>query len=235
MRLSRLSAAVTAAAVSTAGLWLSVPAAGSSTTDAYQLNKVRTLDGSRMAVVRWNPCGPAISYRVNVRVMVGRAARSRAIREVKASVDQLARVSGLRFSYQGTTRAVPRSGNVNRLRTPLVVAFVRPGQTDYPLTGRAAGYGGVSYRLTTNRVEVTRGWVVIDHPDTRRMPRSLTARGVTRPNVIRHELGHAVGLQHVSRSGQLMYPTLHSGSPRSYAWGDRVGLTKVGLPAGCIL
>lgn len=239
MRLPRpVTAAVATAAVATFGLSLSTPAASSSTTGPYVLAKIASVDGGGMEVMRWDPCGPAIEYKVNVRDIVGRDARLRAIHEVRTAVGEIASISGLRFSYGGRTRDIPRTGNIARQQTPLVVAFVRPAETSFPLAGAIAGYGGVygSFRLTgAEHFQVTRGYVVIDNPQTRTMSKSLTAGGVTRPNVIRHELGHAVGLEHVSDSRQLMYPAIHPGGPSSYAWGDREGLKKVGRAAGCIL
>jgi hypothetical protein len=237
MHVPRPVTALAAAGLAVTTLSVTAPAAVSRSTGPYLLSQIKVLNGTGTEVMRWDPCGPAIRFRVNVRAVPGLRAKRRAIREVRASVRDLAGASGLRFAYAGTTREVPRSTTVRRQRTPLVVAFVRPGQTDYPLAGRTAGYGGVwgRYMLTgLQHFRVTRGWVVIDQPQTRHMRKSLTARGVTRPNLIRHELGHAVGLEHVSDAKQLMYPTLHARGPHSYASGDRAGLRKLGPAAGCI-
>jgi hypothetical protein len=42
-----------------------------------------------------------------------------------------------------------------------------------------------------------------------------------------HELGHVAGLNHVSRSSQVMYPTLTLQSPLVYAAGDRAGFAEL--------
>ena len=61
-----------------------------------------------------------------------------------------------------------------------------------------------------------------------------TGTGLRRTNLLAHELGHAVGLQHVDDTHQQMYPSLRTASPQLFYTGDRTGLTKVGKPAGCI-
>ena len=58
--------------------------------------------------------------------------------------------------------------------------------------------------------------------------------GETRGQLILHELGHAMGLNHTRNTGQIMYPMLRSRSRTAYAAGDRTGLERVGRNAGCI-
>jgi len=48
-----------------------------------------------------------------------------------------------------------------------------------------------------------------------------------------HELGHAVGLNHVSLRSQIMYPTIGSWTRAGYHYGDLEGLRAVGRAAGC--
>ena len=57
-------------------------------------------------------------------------------------------------------------------------------------------------------------------------------RGPSRGQTLIHELGHAVGLDHVRDPRQVMYPSPTRFSAQ-YAKGDLRGLAKVGVGAGC--
>lgn len=59
-------------------------------------------------------------------------------------------------------------------------------------------------------------------------------KGRTQGNVILHELGHATGLQHVPVTTEEMNPTVSTLTPNGYSAGDRAGLKKVGISAGCL-
>ena len=216
---------------------LSPPAAGAGA--GYRLESVSLPDGSAR-VARWNPCQSAITYKVNVRGIRGKRAKRSAVRVTKASVARVVRATGLPLAYAGRTRAVPRRSNLAGQRAAeLVIAFVRPAQTDLPLGGRAAAYGGwqASYARTARgdySVAITRGHVVVDHPQTRRWRNGIHRRGITRANLISHELGHAIGLEHVHNRSQLMNASILRTSPAGYGEGDRRGLYRVGRAAGCV-
>ncbi len=50
--------------------------------------------------------------------------------------------------------------------------------------------------------------------------------------VLRHELGHSLGLGHASRSNEVMYASAGAGSPTDYQAGDLAGLRAIGTAAG---
>jgi len=204
---------------------------------AYRLQPVTMPDGSKQ-VARWDPC-KTITYQVSVRGIKGRRGQDQAVRLTRATVNRLGSVSGLKFVFKGHTREIPRRSSLNRQSVDLLIGFVRPGQTDYNLSGSIAGHGGWrgSYTRTGDgpwRMEITKAFVVVDHPQTYRWTHRLDRRGVTRPNLVTHELGHAVGLDHVHDRREIMNDYLHQGSPAGFGSGDRRGLRRVGAPAGCI-
>lgn len=214
---------------------LSLLAAAPADAASYRLSVVQTPDGAQVA--RWDPC-ETISWKVNVGGARDREARRKAIAVAKRAVGRLGSLTGLSFSFAGGTREIPRRGTLAGQSADLVVAFVRPDQTDHPLAGSTAGYGGWrgEYELHEGawHLAITKGFVVIDHPQTRRWADRLDRRGVTRANLLGHELAHAIGLEHVRDRTQLMHHVLHPASPAGYAAGDRRGLARIGAAAGCI-
>lgn len=189
---------------------------------------------------RWNPC-QVINYRVNLN-----GAPAKALDDVKIAVANVARTTGLKYVYQGTTSVIP--GATKSFLSPypkdtqLVIAWVKPGTTKHlPAASNYVGYGGwLSVGRPTkfgsnSYYPITQGFVVVDR--TRKMP---TGFGLGDPNglqgtwgqLVMHELGHTVGLTHVSDKSQLMYPYLQY---RAAAWGlgDLGGLYNLGSRLGC--
>jgi hypothetical protein len=78
-----------------------------------------------------------------------------------------------------------------------------------------------------------RGFVVLDARPDKKFSWGF-GRGTTRGALLLHEIGHAVGLQHVGATSQTMYPTVLSRSSTGYNSGDQAGLRKLGKPAGCL-
>ncbi len=189
---------------------------------------------------RWNPC-QVIGYRVNLA-----GAPAKALDDVKIAIANVARTTGLKYAYRGTTTLIP--GATKTFLSPypkdtqLVIAWVKPGTSKHlPASSNYVGYGGW---LSVGRpakfgsnsyYPITQGFVVVDR--TRTMP---TGFGLGDPNglqgtwgqLVMHELGHTVGLTHVSDKTQLMYPYLQH---REAAWGlgDLGGLYNVGSRLGC--
>lgn len=187
---------------------------------------LNTQDDGSGRPVRWDPCRP-IHY-----VLRDDGAPPGGDAALRAAIAEIERVSGLRFVADGTSTEVPRPERPllqitrhGRRWAPVLVAWTDPGE--YPALSGFAGLAGgdpvggsrpgtqryVSGVLLLNRehLRAVAGW-----PGGQQRIRA----------VIRHELGHLIGLDHVDDPHQLMYsePTSLTGD---LADGDRRGLAAL--------
>lgn len=215
---------------------------GSATADgSYRLLMANTDAGA--APMRWNPCQDEITYVVNTHFAreKGRskaAARTRARTEVMQAMDEVAEATGLPLTYAGTTSEIPTGDEWFERQGPedeIVIAYVdndvAAGRSS--LLDGAWGQGGQVYRYEGKTVVVGRGFVVLDADKAVRL-RAGFGPGTRRSNLVMHEIGHVMGLDHVSDRRQLMHPQLSETTPKGFAAGDLAGLKKLGAEAGCI-
>lgn len=174
-------------------------------------------------MLRWDPCRG-----VAVRVALDEAPIG-ALADVKQAIAAVNAASGLRLRYAGATRTIPNRRNWLG-SAGITLAWASDAQSD-KLTGSNAGEGGNYAATTGTRWRVTHGFVVLDTRYNRLRPGF--GSGGTRGALLIHELGHAVGLNHVKDSRQIMYPTI---TTKAAVWGsgDRTGLARVGRSGGCI-
>jgi hypothetical protein len=223
-----------------AGVIAAAPQTADGSIATYKLTYASLPNGTRQ-VVRWNGCQKAITYKVNL-AAVPSAQRSAVLSDTKAAISRVALNTRFVFSYKGTTSEVPHIGSMAKQSAELVIAFTTPSRTNYSLAGSTLGQGGLYYswmsRTVNGRTSYTvaaqRGFVVIDTPQMLQQIRSGTGTGLRRTNLLAHELGHAVGLQHVTDTRQQMYPAMRTSSPSLFYTGDVAGLGKVGKANGCI-
>lgn len=232
-------AGLAAAAVLGAAIATSAPT-GASAAASYKLSYGSLPNGSK-PVMRWNGCQTAITYKVNLSA-VPTASRSTYLSETRTAVSKLSQLTKIPFSYKGTTSEVPRPGSMTKQSAEIIIAWTTPSATTYALGGSILGQGGYYFSWSSRTVNgvtkyhyaTQRGFVVLDTPQVRSQLSGGFGAGARRSNLVMHELGHAVGLQHVEDTSTQMYPSLRSSSPSGYSLGDAAGLTKLGRQAGCL-
>ena len=177
---------------------------------------------------RWNPCKP-IHYRVNL----SRAPEG-ADADLASAMQQVESATGIDFVLDGTTAMWPGEMKVGDPRTPpnppLIVAWTKPGDPGHPADSRH-GDAAVYWYESPKGPVIYAGAVALD---STRPPDRGFDRGNAMGPLLLHELGHIVGLDHVTNSEQIMQAELGPAGPTSYGAGDRAGLDRLGASAGCI-
>ncbi len=198
------------------------------TTDEYQF--LATMAGKP---VRWNPCTP-IHYVVNVSL-----APAGSIEDVHAAVVRVTAATGVSFVYDGLTDEVPQrdrsSYQPDRYGdrwAPVVIAWVSQSQTDIPFQKGDEYFAAVARPLgpPDGTAQFVSGWVVINAADPN--PPGWAYTGSQGPTVL-HELGHVMGLDHVTSKAELMEPA--GGYMTDFGPGDLAGLERLGRDQGCLV
>ena len=201
--------------------------------------------GSTRLLDRWNPCQKAITFAVNPALAGTSAiARASALLDVQRAFAAVHAATGMTFRYVGTTTYIPTgrtwTNATNRGGEPaeIVVAWVDARHPSSLLVPGAAGVGGFAMRARWPGAGawigyVGRGYVVLDASQNRYFKAGFGA-GVTRGELLLHEIGHTMGLGHTSLASQIMYPILQPRSVAKYGGYDLLGLKRLGRAAGCI-
>jgi hypothetical protein len=173
-------------------------------------------------VARWDPCR-TITYRVNTL-----GAPDGGLEMVHAAVAEAHRATGLRFEYLGPTDAVPfrdDGGPQWSDDAMLEIAWATSTQVD-ELNNGTIGWGGLWW--DERQVAYHGGIALLDTAGVTSDP----GPGGTWANLLLHELGHVVGLDHAQTTRQVMYPQIPY-SPGRYEAGDLNGLEAKGAAQGC--
>jgi hypothetical protein len=171
-------------------------------------------DPCRSIEIAVNPTGgPADALDIVARVASELGAATGLDIRVRGLTDEPASLS--RPPYQ-------RSRDADRW-APILVAWT--DSTAIPaLDGEIAGLGGSSY-VTLGEAEpyYVTGFAYLDKALAARTDAEARAMTLT---VLRHELGHVLGLDHVDDATQIMHRS--GGAPAELGAGDRAGLAEIG-------
>ncbi|MGI8984352.1 MAG: matrixin family metalloprotease [Acidimicrobiales bacterium] len=182
--------------------------------------------------VRFNPCEP-IHYVVNAAL-----APPGALDDLHAAMRMLEEASGLRFVDDGPTDerfevSRPRSQpeRYGARWAPVLVVWDHGERHRMDASNPAGGLSSPVDGVSVTGVLIVNVDTLVDS----RVPPSGFGEGGTWGRVFLHELGHIVGLGHVARSDQLMFPELGvQGGRAEYHAGDLAGLRLLGREAGCL-
>ncbi|MDQ6615237.1 MAG: hypothetical protein M3083_10930 [Actinomycetota bacterium] len=183
--------------------------------------------------VRWNPCAP-IHYVVN-----GGDASPEQLADIRSAVAAVTQATGIDFVSDGTSSERPRGRRdyqpslYGARWSPVLIEWIHLGGGN-SLT-EAAG-GGIP--MAVNGVDVS-GVVLLNldaHLAGNAPIPTGFGSGVTWGRILLHELGHVLGLGHVSGFEQIMHDpvTDQTSSTSAYGFGDLAGLRLVGKSAGCL-
>lgn len=203
--------------------------AGTSTSSTSTLFRFSSLVAGKP--VRWNPCAP-IHWKFRTT-----GAPAGAGRVTMAAVARVAKLTGTRWVFDGVTTATPTSSWLPKSTTsirPVLIGWTDARHSDL-LRNQPRAVLGVTrtayFGATVDgrQVAATKAAVIaLDRTD--RLP--LTGPVSWRTTLL-HELGHGMGLNHVSNPSQLMNAVLGR-TLTDFGYGDKLGLARVGRSAGCV-
>ena len=186
---------------------------------------IHTQDASNVPVT-WSPCR-AIHY--VTRPDNEPPGGAQLVREAFA---ELTAATGLRFVDDGrttepvsTSREPYQPARYGKRWAPVLVSWTGAGENADFASDVVGEAGPVAVRTPSGDTTYVSGVVMLDFAKMS----TIGARGrydVTR-GVVLHELGHLVGLGHVSDPVQIMYPQADA-LATDYALGDRAGLALLG-------
>ena len=182
------------------------------------------------APVAYDPCRP-IHYVIRRQ---GEPASGHQI--VTDAVLRVSQATGLRFMYDGATSEAPSRQRASYQPdrygdrwAPVLISWVTPNENP-DFAADVTGEGGSAHTglpnqpsaYVTGAVELDAGQLasILQRPDGRQVVRAI----------VLHELGHLVGLDHVTAANQLMYPRSQPGVT-DFGAGDLNGLAALGRGA----
>lgn len=160
--------------------------------------------------VRWNPCRVITWYY--------RRADADDLALLAQAFSQAAAATGIAFQQVQSADNADIVADVDLMK-------VRPDDLQ-----RLDGHGGAYFRFDSrvpSATQYTKGYLTAEA--------TTNVQPASRLTLYLHELGHALGLDHVSSRTEVMYPSISVGRPvPAYAAGDLEGLRQLGAGQGCI-
>lgn len=179
--------------------------------------------------VRWDSCTP-------IRYVVRRqAGPTHGFEMVQEALQRTANASGLRFQFEGFTdqllddwQADPNAAGTADVWIGWAFDDEVPRLGPQTEDSYVAGVGGPSWQSGNPRIlsgsAVLRADTTLDH---------RFGAGQTYGNVLLHEIGHMVGLDHSDSTADIMYPETSADTPESWGPGDLAGLYALGSSQPC--
>ncbi len=192
------------------------------------------VDGGTGLPSRFDPCSP-VSYVVNPA-----AAPPGGVADVQEAFRRAELATGIRFVYEGEVDEVPmRERTAHQPErygdgwAPILVGWV-PMAPDEGERVHGAVVGWAAHapvRNSRGQDLVTSGTIALD-AGARSVNPGFGA-GRRWGNVVLHELGHLLGLDHSEHPGEVMHATVDQGAG-DWGPGDLAGLVHLGREAGCL-
>jgi hypothetical protein len=163
---------------------------------------------------RWDPCKP-ITWKIRT-LRVPNGVKT----EVEAALSYISSVTGLQFAYGG---AATSEEATNGAEQTVVFRFAKRGGLPRRVAGKAHVH---AVKTSDGRVVIARSVVTLRSDLERLVPGARPWR-----RVLVHELGHVIGLAHVSKRGMVMNHTLTRFS--TFRSAELPGVAMLGAAGGC--
>jgi hypothetical protein len=151
---------------------------------------------------------------------------------IRQAVQRVADATGLAFIYEGPTAEPPRRDRpayqpqrYGDRWAPVLIAWTTPAESP-GLAGDTIGLGGSAWASHGGTAAYVSGQVELDGPQFRQLLATAAGRPAAE-SIIKHELAHLVGLDHVDDPTQLMNDEARPGVT-DFGDGDLTGLELLG-------
>ena len=176
------------------------------------------------APARWDPCLGAISVKLSSHAMPanGDVLVQNVIRELRA-------ITGINFVYGGLT---PEPVSLTAVQNNAIsIGWLNPNE--YSGGEGTDGYTQVQWYYAKRGARMFSADVALLEASAESWYNPNRGVDANYANVVKHELGHALGLWHVGQPSQVMYPTSNPATT-DYKGGDLQGLAYLSATSGCV-